>query len=93
MKLPPWRQTARRNKLYCVALRQTVRVTWPARTPLTPPATVLLLSPVFQSPRSLSAMTEEDINFDLTAKKKKKKKKTPFDLDGAEQQEVSSEKM
>jgi len=33
-------------------------------------------------------MTEEDINFDLTAKKKKKKKKTPFDLDGAEQQET-----
>merc|ERR1739838_1109017 len=61
------------------------RVTWPAPTPLTPPATVLLLSPVFQSPRSLSAMTEEDINFDLTAKKKKK---NPFDPDGAEQQET-----
>jgi len=30
-------------------------------------------------------MTEEEVNFDLTAKKKKKKKKTPFDLDGAEQ--------
>lgn len=28
-------------------------------------------------------MTEEDLNFDLSAKKKKKKKKTPFDLDGA----------
>jgi len=29
-------------------------------------------------------MAEEDINFDLTAKKKKKKKKTPFDPDGME---------
>jgi len=29
-------------------------------------------------------MTEEEPNFDLTAKKKKKKKKTPFDLDAAE---------
>jgi len=29
-------------------------------------------------------MTEEEPNFDLTAKKKKKKKKTPFDLDGAD---------
>ena len=34
-------------------------------------------------------MTEEEVNFDLTAKKKKKKKKTPFDLDGADQVEVS----
>jgi len=33
-------------------------------------------------------MTEEEVNFDLTAKKKKKKKKTPFDLDGAEPVEV-----
>ena len=33
-------------------------------------------------------MTEEEVNFDLTAKKKKKKKKTPIDLDGAEQAEV-----
>ena len=33
-------------------------------------------------------MTEEEVNFDLTAKKKKKKKKTPFDLDGADQVEV-----
>ena len=32
-------------------------------------------------------MTEEEVNFDLTAKKKKKKKKT-FDLDGADQVEV-----
>jgi len=32
----------------------------------------------------LDAMAEEDVNFDLTAKKKKKKKKTPFDLDGLE---------
>merc|ERR1711881_77895 len=32
-------------------------------------------------------MTEEEVNFDLTAKKKKKKKKTPFDLDGADQVE------
>jgi len=31
-----------------------------------------------------SIMTEEEPNFDLTAKKKKKKKKTPFDLDAAE---------
>jgi len=29
-------------------------------------------------------MTEEDLNFDLSAKKKKKKKKTPFDPDGVE---------
>jgi len=28
-------------------------------------------------------MTEEEMNFDLSAKKKKKKKKTPFDLDAA----------
>jgi len=28
-------------------------------------------------------MTEDDLNFDLSAKKKKKKKKTPFDLDAA----------
>ena len=35
-------------------------------------------------------MTEEEVNFDLTAKKKKKKKKTPFDLDGAEPVEVES---
>ena len=34
-------------------------------------------------------MAEEDVNFDLTAKKKKKKKKTPFDLDGLEGAEVS----
>ena len=96
VKLPPWRQTVHRTKLYCLALRQTGRVTWPARSALASPGTVLLLSsPVFQSHRSLAAaaMTEEDINFDLTAKKKKKKKKTPFDLDGAEQQEVSSEKI
>ena len=33
-------------------------------------------------------MAEEDINFDLTAKKKKKKKKTPFDPDGMEAPEV-----
>jgi len=33
-------------------------------------------------------MTEEEPNFDLTAKKKKKKKKTPFDLDGADPVEV-----
>jgi len=34
-------------------------------------------------------MTEEDLNFDLSAKKKKKKKKTPFDpdvLEGAEEE-------
>ena len=37
----------------------------------------------------LDAMAEEDVNFDLTAKKKKKKKKTPFDLDGLEGAEVS----
>ena len=29
-------------------------------------------------------MTEEDLNFDLSAKKKKKKKKTAFDPDGGE---------
>jgi len=29
-------------------------------------------------------MTEEELNFDLTAKKKKKKKKTPFDPEGGE---------
>ena len=34
-------------------------------------------------------MTEEDLNFDLSAKKKKKKKKTPFDPDGVEGLEVS----
>ena len=33
-------------------------------------------------------MTEEDLNFDLSAKKKKKKKKTPFDPDGGEGVEV-----
>ena len=33
-------------------------------------------------------MTEEDLNFDLSAKKKKKKKKTPFDPDGGEGAEV-----
>jgi len=31
-------------------------------------------------------MTEEDLNFDLSAKKKKKKKKTPFDPDAAEKE-------
>ena len=36
-------------------------------------------------------MTEEDINFDLSAKKKKKKKKTPFDPDGGEVAEVKVE--
>ena len=36
-------------------------------------------------------MTEEEANFDLTAKKKKKKKKTPFDLDGADPVEVGIE--
>merc|ERR1711931_550001 len=36
---------------------------------------------------TLITMTEEEVNFDLTAKKKKKKKKTPFDLDGADQVE------
>ena len=36
-------------------------------------------------------MTEEDINFDLSAKKKKKKKKTPFDPDGGEVAEVDIE--
>ena len=35
-------------------------------------------------------MTEEDLNFDLSAKKKKKKKKTPFDPDGGEGAEVNS---
>ena len=34
-------------------------------------------------------MTEEDLNFDLSAKKKKKKKKTPFDPDGGEGAEVT----
>ena len=29
-------------------------------------------------------MTEDDLNFDLSAKKKKKKKKTPFDPDSTE---------
>ena len=38
-------------------------------------------------------MAEEDVNFDLTAKKKKKKKKTPFDLDGLEGAEVSLNKL
>ena len=33
-------------------------------------------------------MTEEDLNFDLSAKKKKKKKKTPFDPDVLEGAEV-----
>merc|ERR1712098_608515 len=36
---------------------------------------------------NLLKMTEEEVNFDLTAKKKKKKKKTPFELDGADQVE------
>jgi hypothetical protein len=31
-------------------------------------------------------MTEEDINFDLAAKKKKKKKKTPFDPESTEKE-------
>jgi len=41
-------------------------------------------------------MTEDDLNFDLSAKKKKKKKKTPFDLDaaldgGAQEEKVDEE--
>jgi len=40
-------------------------------------------------------MTEDDLNFDLSAKKKKKKKKTPFDLDaaldGAQEDKVEEE--
>jgi len=36
-------------------------------------------------------MTEEDLNFDLSAKKKKKKKKTAFDPDGGEGAEVDAE--
>ena len=34
-------------------------------------------------------MAEDDLNFDLSAKKKKKKKKTPFDPDGGEGAEVT----
>lgn len=36
-------------------------------------------------------MAEDDVNFDLTAKKKKKKKKTPFDPDGMEAGEVCNQ--
>ena len=31
-------------------------------------------------------MAEDELNFDLSAKKKKKKKKTPFDPDAAEKE-------
>ena len=37
-------------------------------------------------------MAEDDVNFDLTAKKKKKKKKTPFDPDGMDAGEVCIQK-
>ena len=48
----------------------------------------LFLISVSEKHRTTFIMAEDDVNFDLTAKKKKKKKKTPFDPDGMEAGEV-----